>query len=345
MTIGAGAGTGASPIRIGARRSPLAVSQAQWVADALAAGGRRAELIGIVAHGDVDRRQLTQIGGTGVFAAAVRERLLAGDIDLAVHSLKDLPIESQPGLILAGVPAREDARDVLIGVPPDDWRDGTVVGTGSPRRAAQLVAMAQDRGVRLRIADDVRGNVGTRLNLVRRKTVDATVLAAAGLRRLGLLGSATTQIDGVQVSVLSFDEMLPAAGQGALAIEARSDAPQWLLDAVAAVSDPFTLAEVTAERATLATLEAGCLAPVGILARADRRAAAALTGSDLTLSAVIAQHWTRERVHLTRRTASGGAGDALQLGVGMARRLLTDVAPTSGAGGSADVPAERVERA
>jgi len=170
-------------------------------------------------------------------------------------------------------------------------------------------------------------------------------LAAAGLRRLGLLNHDTGAVEGVPLTLLGFEEMLPAAGQGALAIEARSDAPGWLLDAVAAISDAASLAEVSAERALLAILEAGCLAPVGVLAQTDHRPAAALGGPELTLSAVIAQHLTHQRVQLFRHAASGAATDALRLGDAVGRQLLMIVAPANnGAEWLADVRAGRDER-
>lgn len=280
-------------LRIGARRSPLAIAQAEWVAQRLAGLGVATELVGLVTTGDTDRRHLTEIGGTGVFATAVREAVLEGRADLAVHSLKDLPTAPAPGLLLAAVPAREDSRDVLVGRRLDELTDGTRIGTGSPRRAVQLAALARARGVRIEVVP-VRGNVDTRLGLVRDATVDAIVLAAAGLRRLGRLapeameGAAGTGTDlvvgGLPAEVLDHDVMLPAPGQGALGLEVAADSPTWIGAAVTGLDDPAARAETLAERGFLATLEAGCLAPVGAAAKVKSVHG---TSADLTMAAVI----------------------------------------------------------
>lgn len=254
-------------VRIATRRSPLALAQAEWVAARLAERGHTVDLVRITSHGDVDRRNLTEIGGTGVFATAVRAAVESGEVDLAVHSLKDLPAADDPALELVAVPRREDPREVLVGLPVDEWTDATVVGTGSPRRHVQLAALAASRGVRPRFAP-VRGNVDTRIALVRDHVVDATVLAAAGLRRLGRIeGEERIRVAGLPASLLALDDLLPAAGQAALALECLPDSP-WR-DAFAALDDPTARAEVTAERAFLLTLRAGCLAPIGAHATAD----------------------------------------------------------------------------
>ncbi|MGJ6979901.1 hydroxymethylbilane synthase [Aestuariimicrobium soli] len=266
---------------LGARRSPLAVVQAEYVADLLRAAGHTVDVVGITSEGDTDRRALTEIGGTGVFAAAVRARLLDGSIDLAVHSLKDLPVAPQPGLVVAAIPARERVNDVLVGRPIDEWTNDTVVGTGSPRRQAQLAALAAVRGLTPQFVS-VRGNVDTRLNLVADRDaslggVDATLLARAGLARLGKVPAeghlpatiATTAGPDVPLRELTLDEVLPAPGQGALAVECRESATT-VLAALSALDDAPTRAAVTAERAFLATLEAGCLAPVGAWARSEQ---------------------------------------------------------------------------
>lgn len=263
-------------LRLGARRSPLAVVQAEYIADLLRADGHEVEIVGIISDGDTDRRALTEIGGTGVFAAAVRARLLDGSIDLAVHSLKDLPVAAHPGLVVAAMPARERVNDVLVGRPISEWTNDTLVGTGSPRRQAQLAALVSAHGVTPRFLP-VRGNVDTRLNLVATGEVEATVLAHAGLARLGKIpGGAPTAPDTmldttsgtpVRIAELALDQMLPAPGQGSLAVECRDDDHVRAL--LARLDDPATRAAVTAERAFLATLEAGCLAPVGAFARVE----------------------------------------------------------------------------
>ncbi len=193
----------------------------------LAAEGVDSVFVGITTTGDVDPRALTEIGGTGVFASAVRDALRDGGIDVAVHSLKDLPTAAVPELELAAVPPREDSRDVLIGVRLADLRDGLRIGTGAPRRAMQLQDHARRFGVEIEVVP-IRGNVDTRLRLVRDGQVDAIVLAAAGLIRLGHLrlveGSMIESESPITVAdlpaqILGPDVMLPAPGQGALALE------------------------------------------------------------------------------------------------------------------------------
>ena len=241
-------------IRLGTRASLLAMTQSQWVADRLAAAlGREVELVEVTTTGDRDTTPLAQLGGTGVFVSALREALLDGRIDVAVHSLKDLPTGAAQGLALAAVPLREDPRDAVVardGLTLGELPVGSTVGTGSPRRAAQLHAL----GLGLEIVD-IRGNVDTRIRKVREGDYDAVVLARAGLARIGRLEEATEVLDPLQ--------MLPAPGQGALAVETRDEG---LATEVAALDDARTRAAVTAERAVLATLEGGCAAPVGALA-------------------------------------------------------------------------------
>jgi hydroxymethylbilane synthase len=224
--------------------------------------GRPVELVEITTHGDVSREALAQIGGTGVFVSALRDALLAGEIDFAVHSLKDLPTAAPEGLVLAATPVREDPRDALVA------RDGLTfealgrqgrparVGTGSPRRTAQLNAWARSHGLQIETVP-IRGNVDTRIGYVTSGTLDAVVLAAAGLSRIGRLAEASELIDA--------DAVLPAPGQGALAVECAASNPE-LAAQLAELDDPVTRAAVTAERTLLAALEAGCSAPVGALA-------------------------------------------------------------------------------
>ncbi|MFI0821490.1 hydroxymethylbilane synthase [Streptomyces sp. NPDC021098] len=250
----------ATPLRLGTRRSALAKAQSGLIADAVRElTGRPVELVEITTYGDVSREQLAQIGGTGVFVSALREALLSGEIDFAVHSLKDLPTAEPEGLTLAAIPRREDPRDALIardGLTFEQLPPGARIGTGSPRRAAQLNAWARSFGLDVETVP-IRGNVGTRIGYVRSGELDAVVLAAAGLIRIGRIGEAT--------EILDADHVLPAPGQGALAVEcAAADAELTAL--LAGLDDPHTRAAVTAERSLLAALEAGCSAPVGALA-------------------------------------------------------------------------------
>jgi hydroxymethylbilane synthase len=225
------------------------------MADQLRDLGHTVQMVEITTVGDTSTASLSTIGGTGVFAAAIRQGLLLGEIDIAVHSLKDLPVTPEPGLLIAAIPVREDPRDALVardGLTLGELPAGSVVGTGSPRRRAQLAAL----GLGL-LVTDIRGNVDTRISLVRKGSCDAVLLARAGLSRLGRLDEVTESLDPLQ--------MLPAPGQGALAIECRADRPD-LIEALSPLDDPDTRACVSAERALLAALEAGCTAPVGVLA-------------------------------------------------------------------------------
>ncbi|MFD7709165.1 hydroxymethylbilane synthase [Streptomyces sp. NPDC059785] len=247
-------------LRLGTRRSKLAMAQSGQVADAVSrVTGRPVELVEITTYGDTSREQLAQIGGTGVFVTALRDALLRGEVDFAVHSLKDLPTTQPEDLALAAVPVREDPRDVLVardGLTFGELPAGARVGTGSPRRMAQLNAYARDHGMAIETVS-IRGNVDTRIGFVRSGELDAVVLAAAGLNRIGRIGEVT--------DFLAVDTVLPAPGQGALAIECAADNAD-LVAALGELDDPFTRAAVTAERSLLAALEAGCSAPVGALA-------------------------------------------------------------------------------
>jgi hydroxymethylbilane synthase len=261
--------------------------------------GIRVELVGITTFGDVTRAELAQIGGTGVFVSALRESLLAGDIDLAVHSLKDLPVAAAPGLMLAAVPPRDDPRDALVardGAKLADLPPGARLGTGSPRRAAQLRLLRPDvRPVA------VRGNAGTRLGKVESGALDGVMLACAGLARIGRLGAVT--------QIFEPDEMLPAPGQGALAVECRDTRPD-LAQVLSAVDDPPTRSAVAAERAVLAALQAGCSAPVGAYAAGAEM---------LHLRAVVA---AVDGGSAVRASASAPAGEAGRLGGDVAAELL-----------------------
>jgi len=243
-------------LRLGTRASALATTQSGLVATMVRERlGREVELVEVMTEGDVNGAPLASLGGTGVFVSALRDALLAGQVDLAVHSLKDLPTAPAAGITLAAVPLREDPRDVVVardGLTLGGLPAGSRVGTGSPRRAAQLGAL----GLGLEVID-IRGNVGTRVRKVRDGEYDAVVLARAGLARLGRLAEVTEVLDPLQ--------MLPAPGQGALAVECRT-ADADLVDLLARLDDVASRAAVTAERAVLATLEAGCAAPLGALA-------------------------------------------------------------------------------
>jgi hydroxymethylbilane synthase len=289
-------------IRLGTRRSALATAQATWVADQLRALGHEVELVPIVTTGDVNKAPLEQIGGTGVFVSALRDALLAHEIDIAVHSLKDLPTASVDGLTIGAVPVREDPRDVLVardGLTLGELQQGALVGTGSPRRVAQLDAL----GLGLECTG-IRGNVDTRIGMVAEGKLDAVVLARAGLSRLGRLAEVTETLDPIQV--------LPAPGQGALGIECRAD-DAGVLAALAPLEDPATRAAVTAERQMLATLEAGCTAPVGALAEVVEGE----DGPELWLRGALGQE-----DGVRRLSANGPVDDPVSLGMALANELL-----------------------
>ncbi|MGH3437957.1 MAG: hydroxymethylbilane synthase [Sciscionella sp.] len=242
-------------LRIGTRGSALALAQTQTVADALAAAGASVEVVTVSTAGDRSTAPIAEIG-VGVFTSALRDALAAGEVDVAVHSYKDLPTEPDPRLVLAAVPVREDPRDALVardGLTLGELPPGSVIGTGSPRRASQLRAL----GLGLHITG-IRGNVDTRIGKVRSGECDGVVLAAAGLRRVGRIGEATELLDPLQ--------MLPAPAQGALAVECRVDDVDVEHLIRSTVDDPDSGTVVVAERAMLAALEAGCSAPIGALA-------------------------------------------------------------------------------
>jgi hydroxymethylbilane synthase len=259
MNSAAGAPQGAA-LRLGTRRSKLAMAQSGMVAEQVRkVTGRDVELVEITTYGDVSKEDLARIGGTGVFVSALRDALLAGEIDFAVHSLKDLPTAPPEGLVLAAIPVREDPRDALVardGLTFAELPAGARVGTGSPRRMAQLNAWARSHRLQIETVP-IRGNVDTRIGYVTSGTLDAVVLAAAGLNRIGRLAEAS--------ELIAVDAVLPAPGQGALAVECAASDPE-LAAQLAELDDPFTRAAVTAERSLLAALEAGCSAPVGALA-------------------------------------------------------------------------------
>ncbi|MBN9175859.1 MAG: hydroxymethylbilane synthase [Microbacterium sp.] len=248
----------AAPLRLGTRASLLATTQSGLVADALrAATGRQVELVRITTDGDVLTGPLAQLGGTGVFVAALRDALLQGACDLVVHSMKDLPTGDVPGLRIGAVPPRASVRDVLCardGMSLADLPRGAVIGSGSPRRVAQLLRARPDLDVR-----GIRGNVDTRLRKVDDGEYDGIVLAEAGLSRIGRTDRITDAFDAARWPA--------SAGQGALAVEVRTD--DGVAPLVDLLSDPDAEATALLERAVLRRLEAGCAAPVGITARVD----------------------------------------------------------------------------
>jgi hydroxymethylbilane synthase len=287
--------------KLGTRRSLMAMTQSGHVADALTARtGHEVELVGVTTEGDVSKANLAQIGGTGVFVNGLREKLLAGELDFAVHSLKDLPTLPAEGIALAAVPPRDDPRDALCGAAKlADLRRGARIGTGSPRRMAQLRALRDDLDVL-----PIRGNADTRLRKVTNGELDAVVLAYAGLTRIGRLEAVA--------EVFEPEQMLPAPGQGALAVECRADRAD-LLAVLATLDDAATRAAVTAERALLATLEAGCSAPVGAYAALEERT--------LHLIGVVAGYDGERQIRLSE---SGHPEEAERLGRDLATRMLAE---------------------
>lgn len=299
-------GTAQPTLRLGTRRSALAVAQSTRVADAVRELGREVELVIVVTEGDSSSEPLTTIGGNGVFASALRKALHDNEIDLAVHSLKDLPTQLEPGLTLAAIPAREDPRDALVardGLTLGGLPAGARVGTGAPRREAQLNAL----GLGLSVVP-LRGNVDTRIGKVHSGELDGVVLARAGLARLDRLDDITETLDP--------NQCLPAPGQGALAVECRAIDGD-LVHLLADLDDADTRACVTAERSLLAALEAGCSAPVGALAEVVE----GRNGDELSLRSFVG---SLDGSAELRRSLVGPVEEPAQLGVRLARLLLDD---------------------
>jgi hydroxymethylbilane synthase len=287
-------------IIIGSRASRLALWQANWVRDRLAAIGHAARIVEISTSGDrVCDRPLAALGGRGVFVREIEESLSAGKIDLAVHSLKDLPTEQPEALTIACVPEREDPHDLLAapGAPAlTDLPSGAVVGTGSPRRACQILRLRGDLQIR-----DIRGNVDTRIAKLQRGEYGAVILARAGVKRIG------AEVDG---SILEFDQMLPAPGQGALALEVRAD-DERTAARIAPLNHAATAASVTAERTLLSGLGGGCQAPIAGIGTVD--------GDLLTLRGLVADPLGKT---ILIDSCSGPAGDPAAIGAQLARMLL-----------------------
>ncbi len=292
------------PLVLGTRGSRLALAQARWVERELSARspGLQIELRIIKTSGDQDPdRPLTSGEEMGIFVRQIEESLLRGEIDLGVHSLKDLPLQQPADLILAAIPHREDARDVLVlrqGSSLDDLPAGSRVGTGSPRRIGQLMAMRPD----LRVLP-IRGNVDTRLEKLARGEFDAVVLAAAGLRRCGITPPSC--------HTFSPEQMLPAPGQGALALEIRRSDRDLASFLKQAVDDPLSAAAVEAERSFLRVLGGGCQMPVGALGEA--------AGERLVLHGVVA---SPSDGRIVRGKVEGGLGDGARLGEELGRQVL-----------------------
>jgi len=288
-------------LRLGTRASPLARWQAEWVAARLAELGTPVELVPITTQGDVKSGPLGQIGGQGLFTKELQRALLDEQIDLAVHSLKDLPTAAVDGLLIAAVPPRESTADVLVSAKAgsiETLPHAARVGTGSLRRKAQLLYLRPDL-----VIEDIRGNLDTRLRKLDEGAYDAIILAEAGLKRLGLASRIR--------QVIPRSTMLSAVGQGALGIETRAgDVRSRSL--VAPLDHEPTHLAVVAERTLLSTLRAGCLAPVGALATAS--------GEQLSLTAVVLSPNGKHRL------AAGAAmtvSDAIYLGQAVAEELLS----------------------
>jgi hydroxymethylbilane synthase len=256
------------PLRIATRQSPLALWQAEYVAQSLSAFGISTELVPMVSGGDTDMRPIDGTRQVGVFTKRIQQALLNDEGDIAVHSLKDLPTETDDRLLLAAVPQRETVQDSLVS--PDRWAfqqvpAGAKIGTGSRRRAAQILNKRPDL-----VVEPIRGNVQTRLAKLDAEEFDAIVLAEAGIVRLAM--------DDLPRRPFDRSEMLPAPGQGALGIEVRSD-DSVARDAAEKLNHVPTRAAVTAERLLLAALHGGCLAPIAAYSE--------VSGQQIELNAVV----------------------------------------------------------
>ncbi|MEV7039396.1 hydroxymethylbilane synthase [Amycolatopsis sp. NPDC051061] len=297
---------------MGTRGSKLALAQTGNVADALRATGAEVEIVTVTTPGDKSMAPIPTIG-VGVFTSALREALLRNEVDVIVHSYKDLPTAPEPGISLAAVPPRADPRDALIardGLTLGELPPGSTVGTGSLRRTAQLRAL----GLGLEIVP-IRGNIDTRMRKVTDGELDAVVLARAGLARVGLAEVITETLDPIQ--------MLPAPAQGALAVECRAadaDLEQLL---AATLDDEGTRAAVTAERALLAALEAGCSSPVGALAEiVEDLDAEGKVVERISLRGTAAVDGEDGAVDMVRAIALADKHQAAQLGKDLAAELL-----------------------
>jgi len=317
-------------LRLGTRGSALALAQTEQVAERLRGAGVDVELVRVRTAGDASMAPIAELG-VGVFVSALREALVAGEVDVAVHSYKDLPTRPDPRLVLAAVPQRADPRDALVardGLVLGALPPGAVLGTGSPRRTAQLRAL----GLGLEVVP-IRGNVDSRIRRVTEGELDGVVVAAAGLARLGRTAAATELLDPLQ--------MLPAPAQGALALECRAGDLDTEHVLAAVLDDVGTRSAVAAERALLAALEAGCSAPVGALAEVVED-----LDDDGRIVLRLSLRGVAATVHggLCRASATGDLTVAEQLGRDLAAELLDLGAAalgspnpaTRGAGGKPD---------
>jgi hydroxymethylbilane synthase len=297
---------------MGTRGSKLALTQTGTVADALRATGVEVEIVKVTTPGDRSSAPVATIG-VGVFTSALREALLRNEVDVIVHSYKDLPTAPEPGITLAAVPPREDPRDALIardGLTLGELPPGSTVGTGAARRIAQLRAL----GLGLEIVP-IRGNIDTRMRKVTDGELDAVVLARAGLARVGLVEAITETLDPIQ--------MLPAPAQGALAVECRAADVDLEHLLASTLDDEGTRAAVTAERALLAALEAGCSAPVGALAEiVEDLDAEGKVVERISLRGTAAAEGEDGAVDMVRAIALADKHQAAQLGKDLAAELL-----------------------
>ncbi|MEU8636610.1 hydroxymethylbilane synthase [Amycolatopsis sp. NPDC048633] len=297
---------------MGTRGSKLALTQTGIVADALRATGVEVEIVKVTTPGDKSMAPIATIG-VGVFTSALREALLRNEVDVIVHSYKDLPTAPEPGITLAAVPPREDPRDALIardGLTLGELPPGSKVGTGAARRIAQLNAL----GLGLEIVP-IRGNIDTRMRKVTDGELDAVVLARAGLARVGLVEVITETLDPIQ--------MLPAPAQGALAVECRTADVDLEHLLASTLDDEGTRAAVTAERALLAALEAGCSAPVGALAEiVEDLDADGKVVERISLRGTAAIEGEEGAVDMVRAIALADKHQAAQLGKDLAAELL-----------------------
>ena len=297
---------------MGTRGSKLALTQTGIVADALRATGVEVEIVKVTTPGDKSMAPIATIG-VGVFTSALREALLRNEVDVIVHSYKDLPTAPEPGITLAAVPPREDPRDALIardGLTLGELPPGSKVGTGAARRIAQLNAL----GLGLEIVP-IRGNIDTRMRKVTDGELDAVVLARAGLARVGLVEAITETLDPIQ--------MLPAPAQGALAVECRTADVDLEHLLASTLDDEGTRAAVTAERALLAALEAGCSAPVGALAEiVEDLDAEGKVVERISLRGTAAVEGEEGAVDMVRAIALADKHQAAQLGKDLAAELL-----------------------
>ena len=285
-------------LTIGSRGSQLALWQARWIQARLTDLGEESRIEIIRTTGDrITDVPLAQVGTKGLFTKEIEEALVRGDIDIAVHSMKDMPTEVPHGLTIAAIPEREDPRDAIVGVPLAELREGASVGTSSLRRSAQLRALRPDL-----LIDSIRGNVDTRLRKLEDLQFDAIVLASAGLRRLGL--------EGRIAEVLEPEVMCPAVGQGALAVETRDDGGA-AHQVCSRLDHAETRAAVTAERALLATLGGGCQVPIGAYAR--------IIDGTLQIDAVVV---SPEGDAIVRRGSSGPVSMAESIGTALGDELL-----------------------